>query len=632
MEPVTFASFILVEEVSKTALGEIYKALPLEGDAELRFLYRVSEEVSREPTAATLFLTHAQRWKTLRDLYALNLMEFGQEGDRLFFTFEFVQGRLLQDVLSRCGTEGIPLAADQAVYLANRTAGALVSLSTQDLHAGCLSPQTVFITFEGEVKLLPTVFRDLQTTPLAPSGALSAYRNYLPPAQREGAPSKAAADRWSLGALFFEFLCREPFFQGEADFDPAARMVEAKEGIGFADGLPENLLSILDRALVPDAEGAYRDLDTFKTDLDQLITSGEYSPTTFNIAFLMHSLFRNEDEEEAGRNESYLTLDRESFRPQPEPEPEPEPEPAQKTQPSFTPPGETTAVIEDPSFGVEEEPGRRGLLVGLGIAAVLAVAGFLVWFVFLRETGPTAEEIKAQYEERLAAEQAKLEEKQREIAAQLEQAQQEKEELESQLAEAQTAEDRARAQQALDEARRRQEQALARQEALAREKPPPPSEAASEASGEAAGDAASEAPAEASPAGPGAEPASDSGTGAAEAPSQPVPSGMAPPKEVQAGDFVEFWALDVKPKAEKKVKVSLTRMARRHKVRGKVFVEAFIDQTGTVTRADIVKGMEPPDYGMNEACREAVLATKYSVPIKNGVPVRTKVTLPFSFR
>ena len=182
------------------------------------------------------------------------------------------------------------------------------------------------MTFEGEVKLLPCILRDLQTTPLREGALLKPYLRYLVPASRDGKPSKASSDRYAVGLLLFEFLCREPFFTGEAAFDPAVRLDEAERGMGMADATPPSLMRILRRALLPDAPEAYKDLDTLKNDLDGLVTSGEYSPTTFNIAFLMHSLFRGEDESENVLEKQLAAIDREAHRPKP-PEPEPAPPP-----------------------------------------------------------------------------------------------------------------------------------------------------------------------------------------------------------------------------------------------------------------------------------------------------------------
>lgn len=101
--------------------------------------------------------------------------------------------------------------------------------------------------------------------------------------------------------------------------------------------------------------------------------------------------------------------------------------------------------------------------------------------------------------------------------------------------------------------------------------------------------------------------------------------------KVKPGDFVDLWAVDVKPRETKKVPVAYTPQARQNKVQGTVYVEVAISETGQVTSATVVRGLKP-DYGLHDACVKAALETRYSPAIKDGVPVKTKMTYPVVFK
>lgn len=626
MKAEAFGPYVLVDLLAETSLGPVYKALPMDGDPRLVYVHSVHEELVQNPAASTLLLTHAQRWRDLRDLHVLNLQEFGPAGPGLAYAFEYQQGRLLSDVLRRCTSEGIPLAHDQAVYLANRIAGTLVSLSTAGLFAGFLSPDQALVTFEGEVKLLPCILRDLQTTPLRQSDALLPYLRYLTPAGREGKPSKASSDRYAVGLLLFEFLCREPFYTGGPDFSPESRLDEAERGIGMLDGLPPSLMRILRRSLLPGSAEAYADQDALKADLDALITSGEYSPTTFNIAFLMHSLFRGEEEPEAQKDQQWLSLDREAFRPKaPEPEPTPPPPPPPKAATRPAPPApEPTTFSED--FGVEPEPSRKGLYIGIGAAALVVVG--IVAGVFLFRGGPSEAEIKAQVEQQLAAERAKFQEQQDAIAKQLAQAQADKQALEQQLSGAKTPAEKEKAKKALEaaqakiEEQKKQAATLAAQAKEADKAPvvqPPTAPAKAEPS--------------AAPPPKAPEPAPSQSTAQplpAPATTTPEPPKGAEAARVQRGDFVESWALDAKPKPDKEIKADYTAMARQNRVQGRVTLEISIDESGRPTSASVLRGLTP-DYGIHDALIKAAMGTRFSPGMKDGVPVKTKYVVNLNY-
>lgn len=628
MEPQRWGDFIAVETLSQTSLGTVYKALPVEGEPKLFYLKTFPPAVASRSQAATLLQTHGARWQALRDLYTLHLDSLGQAGDHFLATFEYRQGRLLSDILDRAAKEGIPLAPDQAVYLAERIAGALLSLSTQDQYAGALCPEDVLVTFEGEVKLFPSLGRDLATTDLRAEGILEPLLAYQPDDVRGGKKAKAAADRFALGALFFEFLTHQPLRPEGQEADVAARLQEAKGGLGMGDPLPAKLSTILEKALLPGTPGAYENIDAFKADLDELITSGEYSPSTFNMAFLMHTLFRDEDEAEAAKDQGWLAMDRSPFlTPAAPPEPEAAPEPPKPKKRMYVPPPVQEPATPEPSFAVEEEPSRKGLWISLGATVVVVVIAVLSYLAFGRKSGPSQEEIQAQIDARVAAERANIQKEQQELATKLEAAQKEKEALEQQASQARTADEKAKAQKALEETQRKieaqkQEQAALNQKAATAAAGATPPHTAPAEPPKAPPTSTSTPP----PVTPSPQPAT---TPSEPATVQPEPAAAVPAASagVKAGDFVEIFAVDVKPKEVQGLKVEYTPQARKNALRGTVYLEVDIDETGSVTGARAVRAPSP-DYGMKDALVAAATKMRFTPAIKEGVPVKTKLTFP----
>jgi protein TonB len=76
-------------------------------------------------------------------------------------------------------------------------------------------------------------------------------------------------------------------------------------------------------------------------------------------------------------------------------------------------------------------------------------------------------------------------------------------------------------------------------------------------------------------------------------------------------------------------KIVYPEIAKRVGVEGKVFVKAFVDETGTVTSAEIVKGI---GAGCDEAAIDAVLQTKFSPGKQRGRPIKVQVTIPIVFK
>lgn len=70
-------------------------------------------------------------------------------------------------------------------------------------------------------------------------------------------------------------------------------------------------------------------------------------------------------------------------------------------------------------------------------------------------------------------------------------------------------------------------------------------------------------------------------------------------------------------------------IAKRAGVEGTVYVEAFVDETGNVTRTSVVKGI---GAGCDEAAEAAVKKTKFKPGKQRGKPVKVRMSIPIRFR
>jgi protein TonB len=70
-------------------------------------------------------------------------------------------------------------------------------------------------------------------------------------------------------------------------------------------------------------------------------------------------------------------------------------------------------------------------------------------------------------------------------------------------------------------------------------------------------------------------------------------------------------------------------IAKRAGVEGKVYVLAFVDEGGIVTKAQIIKGI---GAGCDEAALDAVLKTKFTPGKQRGKAVKVQVSIPILFK
>ncbi|MCW9064822.1 MAG: TonB family protein [Ignavibacteriaceae bacterium] len=109
-----------------------------------------------------------------------------------------------------------------------------------------------------------------------------------------------------------------------------------------------------------------------------------------------------------------------------------------------------------------------------------------------------------------------------------------------------------------------------------------------------------------------------------------------PPKEVieEAAEPTFFVAVEEMPQPIGglqgiQAKISYPEIAKRAGVEGKVFIRAFVDETGTVVNAEVVKGI---GGGCDEAALDAIMKTKFTPGKQRGKPIKVQVTVPVHFR
>jgi len=109
---------------------------------------------------------------------------------------------------------------------------------------------------------------------------------------------------------------------------------------------------------------------------------------------------------------------------------------------------------------------------------------------------------------------------------------------------------------------------------------------------------------------------------------------VVPPPPPDADEEVYFVAVEDLPEpvggiAAIQRAVVYPEIAKRAGVEGTVYVEAFVDESGNVTRTNIVKGI---GAGCDEAAQAAVNKTKFKPGKQRGKAVKVRMSIPIRFR
>ena len=297
-----FGKLVLLEETGAGALGLEYRAARLgpAGLDRLVTVLRFGPEVSSNAEATKRLMDEARLAARLQNPGLVRVLGIGRVEQSVYVSTELVEGRSVAAILDRCRGEAFPFAADHALMIASRAAVALEFLHGKkddagaSLSHGLVAPSRLVVAFDGEVKLKGLgLWPALRGTDLLPAEE----RRYLAPEQVAGEAGEARSDVYALGLVLLEALTGQaPDGTDPLDGLAAARVTGTT---GEQGPLPKPLAELLRRALGREPAERFSGMADLRKAIDALLFSGDFTPTTFDLAFFMHTLFREDMEREA---------------------------------------------------------------------------------------------------------------------------------------------------------------------------------------------------------------------------------------------------------------------------------------------------------------------------------------------
>lgn len=638
-----FGHYLLLKKLTEDAFGETFRAGRIGRQTlERVVLLRVynGPGLDAERIARTI-QARAGIAQVLKSPTIANAVDSGQVRGVPYVAYDYVSGRTLAQLAEQAVKRGQPVPLDHALLIVERMAAALaVALETRFgddrvLH-GMLTPHQVLVSHEGELRLSGFEASPGLRAALTHPVVKQAVGRYVGPEATSGEPPVKNDDVFSLGAILFELLTGAAVPAMPASgFGPLI-----DQAVVAADGgnLHPDLAALLKRSLSP-RDQRVGDVVAWHKTLAKLMADGQYNPTTFNLAFYLHNLFRDEIERETQELETERTQAIQIPVQPPAPAAAAAAPAAAAAAPSplreSGPVRENTDVLRE-KYGIPESGAKSKTgLIAAAIGAVVVLGG-VGWYLFGRGGGSASEtaESAPAAEAPVPAEAAPAapagpspEEIQSQIAAMVtEQSKQ----LEAGL-KAQYDEQLKALQKQLEDARKAE---------ATRAAAPAPAPAPTVAQRTVETLPTTPVPAPATPApkpaptpatttpvpAPAAPAPTPSTTPApTPAPSAPVPTPAAPAPSaaapaVRVGELVTPGAGVIAPRMVRKASLRYPPIAQRMKKEATVTVSVLVDENGRALEVKNV-GAEA-GFGMDEAAADYVRECSYAPATKNGVKVK----------
>jgi phosphate transport system substrate-binding protein len=396
MQPIMLGEYRLIATLGRGGMADVFLAVRsgVAGFHKLVVVKRLRAELTELPEAPkyrALLLDEARLAARLRHPGIVQTFEVGEFQGQPYLAMEYLDGQPLSAVLTKARRMERRLPAALALQLVADALGALAyahELADYDgtplkiVHRD-VSPQNVFWTYDGEIKLVDFgVAKFARTSRETDAGVVKGKLTYMAPEQARGHAVDGRADVFVTGIILWELMSGRRLLRAPTPAASMQRLLfeELPALTRVVPGIDPEIARICDRALERDRDRRYQTAAAMRADLDQVLA--QRAPRRDDLAAFIQPLFVDERAAMAGHIRDALASDGELI--------------SLAVPERLSSSIHAAEVLETAPTGAEPrgEPGRpatlpgpgpsaahrRGWLVALAVTAVaVLIADVLLW-------------------------------------------------------------------------------------------------------------------------------------------------------------------------------------------------------------------------------------------------------------
>jgi eukaryotic-like serine/threonine-protein kinase len=378
----TLGRYRLLLELGHGGMAHVYLGLVsgIAGFSKLVVLKVMRDELREHPASLNMFLGEARLAARMNHPNVVQTSEVGEDTGRYFICMEYLEGQTLSRLLKKTIDEALPLGARLEI-MCQMLEGLSYLHGFSDLDGTPLglvhrdiSPNNVFVTFEGSVKVLDFgVAKAAGISHVTEAGTFKGKLGYAAPEQIVGR-SDQRSDVFAAGVLMWEILTYRRLTQDRTQTEIVqGRIGGAESELMLQKGtdVPAELMAICSKAASKAPEDRYATAGAMQSAIRGYIAQHSLEFPSEKLRNLLHRTFEQE------RKEMRSTIDRRMKQAQLEDE-----HPSEVSKAPFVP--NAGAVFGGTSSGATptnaSPPVSRGKLLAAAavVALVAGTAGALV--------------------------------------------------------------------------------------------------------------------------------------------------------------------------------------------------------------------------------------------------------------
>ena len=380
----------ILSELGRGGMSNVFLAVASGpgGVNKLVVLKALLPDLASEGYALAMFMDEARLAAQLNHPNVVQTYEVGTEGDRHVIVMEYLEGQSLSAAMRRAQQEGngMPLALQMRIIInaleglhyaheLHGYEGAPLQLVHRDI-----SPQNVFVTYDGQVKVLDFgIAKATSASTHTAAGVMKGKIAYMAPEQIIGGTVDRRADLYSVGCMLWAAATGSKLWKDTPDVQIMRRAIsgDVPTPQSVNAECDDELNRIVMKALARDPDHRYATALELQHDLEVYVERFGAAGKQKEIARYVSGLFADTRAQLKALVERQLSLiqsDNSSVSASRE-----RPRPATATNNTLA--GSTSESVHT-LLAEEIPPGgrsKRGLVAGLALVAVLAGVAFFGW-------------------------------------------------------------------------------------------------------------------------------------------------------------------------------------------------------------------------------------------------------------
>jgi serine/threonine-protein kinase len=289
-------------------MGQLYlaKMRGIEGFERLVVLKRLRPDVAQREDNVRGFLDEVRVLAAVQHSNVVHIYDVGTSKDgSYYYTMEFLVGQDLRKLLHRSIKAGLPLPMPTAVHVASAVLAGLHHVHERKAADGSalsivhrdVSPANIFITYEGDVKLIDFgIAKTARKTTQTEEGVVKGKFRYMSPEQCRTDPVDRRSDIFSLGVVLWEATTGRALYKSDNDIKTLFSIVEmdAPRPSTVVPDYPPALEAIVMKALARDVSERWQSARDMQQALEAFALDARWPQTASALSSVMHERFGQE--------------------------------------------------------------------------------------------------------------------------------------------------------------------------------------------------------------------------------------------------------------------------------------------------------------------------------------------------